>query len=240
MICLVRHGTTPTTGKVLPGRAKGLHLSETGLGEARRAADLLSGVPVAAVYSSPLERARETAAPIARALGARVRVDRRLVECDFGEWTGAELAKLRKLPEWTTVQHWPSGWRFPKGESFVEVQGRMTAVIDAYRHAHPGEVVVAVSHADCIKALLASCLGLPLDLFQRINVGPASTSAVALGADGPSVLAMNCYGSLPGLFPHAPGADKAAKAVSANGPGGPRRPSSKVNPRRPSSKVKSG
>jgi probable phosphoglycerate mutase len=205
VVCFVRHGTTPTTGKVLPGRARGLHLAEAGHGEARAAADRLTGVAVAGVYSSPLERARETAAPIADVVGKTVVVDRGLVECDFGEWTGGELSKLRRLPEWKTVQRWPSGFRFPGGESFLELQSRLQSTVAALCERHPGEVVVAVSHADCIKAALATALGTPLDLFQRIVVGPASTSVVAYGSDGPAVLAVNSYGTLPGLPKAGPG-----------------------------------
>lgn len=199
VVCFVRHGTTPTTGRLLPGRARGLHLSEAGLEEAKAAAGRFAGLAVAAVYSSPLERTRETAAPIADAVGTTVVVDRGLVECDFGGWTGSELAKLRKLPEWRTVQHFPSGWRFPAGESFSELQARMLATVERYRREHAGQVVVAVSHADCVKAALAAYLGTPLDLFQRIDVGPCSTSAVALGEGGPRVLALNSYGPLRGL-----------------------------------------
>src|SRR5689334_17309910 len=99
-VILVRHGQTPTTGKVLPGRAKGLHLADKGQEQAEAVAARLAGLQkVAAVYASPLERTRETAAPIARALGLRVRPNRGLLECDFGAWTGAELKKLMKLPE---------------------------------------------------------------------------------------------------------------------------------------------
>ena len=171
------------------------------------------GVAVSAIYASPLERARETAAPIADKLGGSVVVDKALVECDFGDWTGAELAKLRKLPEWRLVQQWPSGWRFPGGESFQEVQGRLQEAVDRYRAVHQGQVVVAVSHADCIKAALALALGVPLDLFQRIVVGPASTSVVAYSSAGPSVLALNSYGPVRGLA----GAKPTAEAPAASG-----------------------
>ncbi len=198
-MCLVRHGTTPTTGKVLPGRARGLHLSDQGRQEVAAVAERFEGVAVSAVYCSPLERARETAAPIADVVGRPVVIDRGLVECDFGEWTGAELAKLRKLPEWRVVRHWPSGWRFPNGESFMEVQERLHAAIGRYQRDHAGEVVLAVSHADCIKAVLATMLGTPLDLFHRIHVGPCSTSAVAFSTEGPSVIAVNSYGAVWGL-----------------------------------------
>jgi len=201
IVCFVRHGSTPTTGKVLPGRARGLHLSENGRSEAAETADRFDGVKVAAVYASPLERARETAAPIATKTERPVVIDRGLVECDFGEWTGAELSKLAKLPEWKTVQRFPSGFRFPGGESFVELQARVVAVADRYRTEHPGQIVVAVSHADCIKAVLASALGIPLDLFQRIIIGTCSTSIVAYGAEGPWVLAVNSYAAARRFLP---------------------------------------
>ncbi|MGH9171782.1 MAG: histidine phosphatase family protein [Acidimicrobiales bacterium] len=193
-VCWVRHGSTPTTGKVLPGRARGLHLAERGILEAKEAGQRLDGVPVSTVYASPLERARETAAEIAAQLGRRVTVDKGLVECDFGDWTGAELAKLSKLPEWRTVQRLPSGFCFPSGESFLDMQARLADVVARYRSKHPGEVVVAVSHADCIKAALATALGVPLDLFQRIMVGTCSTSVVSYGADATIVHAVNSYG----------------------------------------------
>ncbi|MGD0084080.1 MAG: MSMEG_4193 family putative phosphomutase [Acidimicrobiales bacterium] len=214
-VCYVRHGTTPTTGKVLPGRARGLHLSENGRAEAAETGQRFEGVPVTAVYASPLERARETAAPIATQTERPVVIDRGLVECDFGDWTGAELSKLAKLPEWKTVQRFPSGFRFPGGESFVELQARLVAVTGRYRAKHPGQLVVAVSHADCIKAVLASALGIPLDLFQRIMIGTCSTSIVAYGAEGPMVLAVNSYAAIRRFVP--------ATETTAREPRAPRR-----------------
>jgi probable phosphoglycerate mutase len=194
-VLLVRHGQTPTTGANLPGRAKGLHLSDRGTEQAEAVADRISRLDhVAAVYSSPLERTRETAAPIARAVGVRPRVDRGLLECDFGDWTGRALKDLRKLPEWRTVQRYPSGFRFPDGESFVEMQTRMTATLQRLVARHRGQTVVAVSHADPIKAAVADALGTHLDLFQRIVIGPCSVTAIWYTNDGPAVLATNSTG----------------------------------------------
>jgi probable phosphoglycerate mutase len=195
LVLLVRHGQTPTTGTTLPGRAKGLHLAEKGREQAQRAADRIAALEkVAAVYASPLERTRETAAPIAEARGLRVVSDRGLLECDFGDWTGEKLSKLNKLPEWSTVQRYPSGFRFPGGESFTEMQTRICSTLDRLVARHPGETIVAVSHADPIKAALAQALGTHLDLFQRIVVSPCSISAVLFGAGGPAVLAANSTG----------------------------------------------
>jgi probable phosphoglycerate mutase len=198
----VRHGRTPTTGAVLPGRAKGLHLADEGTKQAEAAAERIAALKnVTAVYASPLERTRETAAPIAAALGLKVQTDKGLLECDFGEWTGKELKALMKLPEWATVQRYPSGFRFPGGESFAEMQARITGAASRLAAAHPGERIVLVSHADPIKAAVASALGTHLDLFQRIVINPCSVTAIAYGATGPAVLTVNSTGSLTELAP---------------------------------------
>lgn len=205
VVLLVRHGSTPTTGKILPGRAPGLHLSDAGLAQADAVAERVGqlagpgrSAPVA-VYASPLERTVETARPIARALGLRVRSDRGLLECDFGEWTGAELKALAKKPEWAQVQRWPSGFRFPGGESFLEMQARITSTLARLAGLHQGETVVVVSHADPIKAAVASAAGTHLDLFQRLVISPCSVSAIAYTGSGQHVLSVNGTASLADL-----------------------------------------
>jgi len=192
LLLLVRHGETPTTGMVLPGRAPGLHLSDRGRAQAERVAERLADLSVDALYSSPLERACETAEPTAARTGLAVAHDDGLLECDFGEWTGAAIADLAALPEWQTVQHSPSAFRFPNGESFTEMQARIVGALEALRAAHTGGVVVCFSHADPIKAAVAHALGTPLDLFQRIVISPGSVSAISFveGQD-PAVLMVN-------------------------------------------------
>ncbi len=194
-VLLVRHGQTPTTGTSLPGRAPGLHLSDKGEEQARHAADRIGALKaIEAVYASPMERTQETAAPVARSRQLRVRTHRGLNECDFGEWTGRDLKALYKLPEWKTVQAYPSGFRFPKGESFAEMQVRIGSALADLCARHPGKTVVAVSHADPIKAAVASAVGTHLDLFQRIVVSPCSVTAITYTAGGPVVLAVNSTG----------------------------------------------
>ncbi|HEX9260024.1 MAG TPA: MSMEG_4193 family putative phosphomutase [Acidimicrobiales bacterium] len=195
LVLLVRHGQTPTTGKVLPGRAAGLHLAEQGHEQARAAAARIAELPkVDAVYASPLERARETAAPIAAATGNKVIIERGLLECDFGEWTGAELKQLVKRPEWRTIQRYPSGFRFPGGESFTEMQSRIVGAIERLVTRHRGGVVVAVSHADPIKVAVAHAMGTHLDLFQRLAINTCSITAIAYADSGPVVLTVNSTG----------------------------------------------
>lgn len=195
LVLLVRHGQTPTTGKLLPGRAPGLHLAESGRAQAQTAAERISALAnVDAIYASPLERARETAAPIGKALGQKVTIDKGLLECDFGDWTGAELKNLMKLAEWTTVQRSPSTFRFPNGESFTEMQTRIVSALERICAKHPGGTVVCVSHADPIKAAVAHAMGTHIDLFQRIVISTCSISAVAYSVGGPVVLTVNSTG----------------------------------------------
>jgi probable phosphoglycerate mutase len=194
-VLFVRHGQTATTGTTLPGRAAGLHLADAGREQAVAVAGRVAELPrVDAIYASPLERARETAAPIATTRKLRVTVERGLLECDFGDWTGAELKQLMKLPEWRTVQTYPSGFRFPGGESFVEMQDRMVGTVQKLVAKHPGGVIVCVSHADPIKAAVAHALGTHLDLFQRIVISTCSITAVAYGTGTPIVLTVNSTG----------------------------------------------
>ncbi len=182
---------------MLPGRAKGLHLGDEGVAQAQRAAERIANLgegKIAAVYSSPMERARETAAPIGKATGNRVKVRKGLIEADFGEWTGQKLVDLNKLPEWSQVQRYPSGFRFPGGESFAEMQQRMTNAIAELVADHPGETIVCASHADTIKAAVAHAMGTHLDLFQRIVIGPCSITAITYTTGGPIVLGVNSMG----------------------------------------------
>jgi probable phosphomutase (TIGR03848 family) len=192
VVLLVRHGLTPTTGIKLPGQAPGLHLTDEGRRQAEAAATRIKALPkVAAVYSSHLERARETGAPIARMRGLALRIDRDLADLDIGSWTGLSLKRASRRPEWEAVQRNPSGFRFPDGESFPEMQARITSALGRLVARFPGQIVVAVSHADPIKAAVAQALGTPLDLFQRIMIAPTSITAVAYRRGGPAVLTVN-------------------------------------------------
>ena len=196
VVILVRHGHTPTTGKILPGRTKGLHLSDLGKEQAEKVASHLSSLnSISAVYSSPMERTFETAKPIAKAFGKSVLKHQGLIEADFGKWTGRKLSELRKLKDWEKVQKNPSLFRFPDGESFMEMQSRMVTTVTNICENHRGEIIIAVSHADTIKAFLTAALGTPLDLFQRLHISPCSVSPVIFGTQSPFVLAVNSTGS---------------------------------------------
>lgn len=198
-LILARHGrTTANATGVLAGRSKGVHLDDTGLEQAKAAAARLTGVPLAAVVSSPLERCRETAREIVRLQkdAQRVVTERGLLECDYGSWTGRELKTLVKEPLWKTVQGHPSAVRFPDGESMTEMSSRAVGAVrswDARVEAEhgAGAVWVAVSHGDVIKAILADALGIHLDAFQRIMVDPASLSVVRYTPGRPFVVTMN-------------------------------------------------
>jgi 2,3-bisphosphoglycerate-dependent phosphoglycerate mutase len=186
-VILARHGrTAANAGGVLAGRTRGVHLDETGHEQAAAAAARLDGLPLAQVVTSPLERCRETARVIAP--GTRPVTDRRLLECDYGDWTGMELKSLAKDKLWRTVQVQPSAARFPGGESLQEMSARAVAAVrerDCQVAAEHGDhaVWLAVSHGDVIKAIIADALGLHLDSFQRIVVDPGSLSVVTYTPD---------------------------------------------------------
>jgi len=175
---LVRHGTTPTTGKELPGRAPGLSLSEQGKAEAERTAHYLrtSFDSVAAVYSSPLERTSETAAPIAAAFGRKITPVNELLELDCGDWTGEKLSSVTKRREWKELMNHASTFRFPGGETFNEALQRVRSFLSGVAAEFLGETVIAVSHADPIRAIVTDALGLHLDQVHRVNISPASVS----------------------------------------------------------------
>ena len=193
MFLLIRHGENDyvKTGR-LAGRIPGVHLNEAGRRQAQLLADKLSGAAIQAVYSSPLERALETAAPIANALNQAVVVRPDLVEMDFGDWQEKKLKGLSRLKAWKIVQSAPSRMRFPQGETFAEAQHRICQELDTLAREHtPKDIVVCVSHSDPIKLAVAYFLGLPLDLFQRLSVAPGSITALMIGESGSHLLTLN-------------------------------------------------
>jgi probable phosphoglycerate mutase len=189
----IRHGDTDYVGRKLSGWLPGIHLNERGLRQAARLAEELADVRFAALYASPLERTLETAAPIAATHHLRVLRRPGLGELKVGTWEGQSLKSLRRRKLWAVVQRAPSLARFPGGESFVEAQGRMVAVLEDLRREHPRpEAIVAViSHADMIKLALAHYIGLPLDQFQRLSIEPASISILSVGESHTRLLQQN-------------------------------------------------
>jgi probable phosphomutase (TIGR03848 family) len=197
-IVLVRHATTAATGKRLGGWTPGVHLDEPGRAQAEATAARLADAPIAAVYASPLERTQETAKAIAKAHGLRVRTRREIGEVDYGDWTDLPLGQLRRRSLWKVIQQTPSRVTFPGGESIRGAQARAVDAVETLATDHGDETVVAVSHADVIKAVVAHYLGMPLDAFQRLDIAPASVSILHLG-DGtpPMVVQVNDTGSTP-------------------------------------------
>ena len=191
-LVLLRHATTAATGTRLGGWKPGVHLDAGGRAQAEAAARRLARLPVTAVYSSPLERTRETAAVVARSHGLRVRVDRDLGEVEYGDWTDRPLSRLRRLSAWRVVQRTPSRMAFPGGGTIRGAQARAVDATERLAAAHPGGTLVLVSHADVIKAVVAHHLGMGLDLFQRLVVSPASSTTIVLPDGGhPLLLALN-------------------------------------------------
>ncbi|CUR59960.1 putative phosphoglycerate mutase [metagenome] len=207
---LVRHGrTTANATGVLAGRTAGVRLDDVGQQQAKATGERLGVVPLAAVVTSPLERCRQTATAIlaAQAGEAKATPERGLLECDYGEWQGEQLKVLAKHALWPSIQAQPSSVTFPGGESMVAMSSRAISAVrrhDAAIAAEHGDAAswVAVSHGDIIKAIVADALGMHLDLFQRINIDPASITIIRYTAARPYVLSVNTHaGDLSWLRP---------------------------------------
>ncbi|MDP8958091.1 MAG: MSMEG_4193 family putative phosphomutase [Actinomycetota bacterium] len=203
LLVLVRHALTEETGPILTGRRPGIALSEEGRRQAEEVGRWLAGLPVSAVYASPIERALQTASAIASPHGLEVELLEGMMEADYGEWAGRRLDELAATDLWRRVQVAPSWARFPQGESLREMQARAVQALEGLVEAQRGRLVVVVSHADVIKAAVAHFIGLHLDLFQRLVISPASVTAVGVGATGPVLLKLNATGGLDELRPAA-------------------------------------
>jgi probable phosphoglycerate mutase len=200
-LVLVRHAVTAHTGPLLSGRMPGVDLSEKGVGQAEATAQRLAKLRVAAVYASPIERTTQTAQQIAAYHALDVQPLPGVIEADYGDWTGGEIADLAKTEEWKVVQAAPSRARFPNGESITEMQARTVAALDEIVARHPHETVVVVSHADPIKSAIAHYSGMHLDLFQRVHVAPASVTVFDFHTFGAMLVKCNDTGGLDDLLP---------------------------------------
>lgn len=201
LLFLIRHALTPVTGKSLSGWLPGHHLSDAGRAEADAMAARMRDIKIDAIYASPLERAVETARPVARAHGLRVRTREELGEVRYGDWEGRSLRALSRTKLWRRVMARPSEVRFPGGETIREAQMRAVDAVERIRGDHEDGAVAVVTHADIIRLLVAHYAGIHIDLYQRIAVGTASVSVVWLGRGGPRVLKLNDTGSLTGVAP---------------------------------------
>jgi probable phosphoglycerate mutase len=196
-LLLIRHARHDLLGKVLAGRAPGLHLNSEGRREAKELVGRLREIPFSAIYSSPLERARETAGPLANDRGLAVRVSEGFNEMGFGEWTSLSFADLGERAEWKLWNAARSQARPPGGETIGAVFIRTAAELDRLSIAHPEDVVVVFSHADVIKAAVMSSLGISIDYHMRLEISPASITVIQSQAGFRKVVALNCPGELP-------------------------------------------
>jgi probable phosphomutase (TIGR03848 family) len=185
IILLIRHGVNDFVGKRLAGRLPGVHLNEKGQQQAQSIAEALKDAPLKAIYSSPLDRTMETAAPLAAALDLKVNPNPGLLEVDFGDWQGKTMGQIRRSRKWKTVQENPAEMRFPNGESFPEAQERIATALKGIAAAHDeNEMVACFSHSDSIKLAVAYFLDMPMNAFQRIGVDTASITGIFISKEG--------------------------------------------------------
>jgi probable phosphomutase (TIGR03848 family) len=193
---LIRHGDNDYVGRAFAGRMPGVHLNGAGRAQAIALADRLQHAGLRAIYSSPLERATETVAPLAQRLGLGVTTRERLIEIGTGDWTGAVFAELDSDPMWGRFNRFRSSTQAPAGELMTEVQTRMTVEMEELRKRHPGESVALVSHADVIRFTIAHYAGIPIDLAHRLDIRPASVSIIVLDEYGATVVRLNDDGPI--------------------------------------------
>jgi probable phosphoglycerate mutase len=181
VILLIRHGQNDYLSDRLAGRLPGVHLNEKGREQARRLGDMLADFPIKAIYASPLERAQETAAPIAKCQGLDVETMPELIEIDFGNWQGKEIDNLKEQALWNTIHERPSAIQFPDGEDYITAQDRVIVGLLSLDKKYDEEnIIVCVAHGDVIRLAVAHFLGVPLDNFHRIRISPASISVLHL------------------------------------------------------------
>ncbi|MEW6404523.1 MAG: histidine phosphatase family protein [Chloroflexota bacterium] len=194
ILLLIRHGENEfvRTHK-LPGRLPGVHLNEKGQKQAQALAEALKDAPLKAIYSSPLERAMETAAPIAAIHKLQINQEPRLMDTDVGAWQGRSWKALRLTKAWAIVQRAPSRFRFPDGESFPEAQLRIANALEdiSRKHNKPQDIVAVVFHADPIKLAVSHFLSLPLDNFQKLGCDTGSVTVLTVHDAGAGLLKLN-------------------------------------------------
>ena len=194
LILLIRHGENDfVKSSKMAGRIAGIHLNEKGRKQAEALGEALKDFPITAIYSSPLERAIETAQPIAKVRNLEIIQEPELLEADLGTWEGRSWKVLRLTKAWKVVQNAPSRFRFPEGESFAEAQLRYVNALEriAKKHNKPKDIVAAVFHADPIKLAVSYFLGLPLDQFQRLSCNTGSVTMLHLSESGANLVTLN-------------------------------------------------
>jgi probable phosphoglycerate mutase len=202
MFLLIRHAMCDPVGRTIAGRAPGVSLNAQGRQQAEALARRLSGLQIEAVFSSPLERALETARPLAEERGLQVQTLAGLNEIDFGEWTGRALEDLAPAAQWQLFNRYRSGTRIPGGETMLEVVARSVKEFERLQQTHSeGSLMAVVSHGDVLRGLIVHSLGMSLDLMFRLELDPASVSVLDLASQGPRLLLLNGGNEWPSTLP---------------------------------------
>jgi probable phosphomutase (TIGR03848 family) len=194
---LIRHGITDSVGKRLSGRTAGISLNDEGQNQVQKLASRLAALPITAIYTSPLERTMETAIPIAASLSLEPILCEDFIEVEFGEWTNFTVEEIKRQPQFQLFNSFRSCMRIPGGELMLEAQLRMITGLEKLRLRHPNQTIAVVSHGDLIKSAVGYYAGIHLDMFQRIEISPASVSVIEMYDETARITLLNDTGSIP-------------------------------------------
>lgn len=193
-LLLIRHGMCDPVGRCIAGRMPGVSLNAEGRSQAESLVRRLAGTGIQAICSSPMERTRETAGPLARSRNLDIEVRPEFNEVEFGEWTGKTFEELDPVPAWHEFNRFRSAFRLPGGETMPEVQARAISGLWDLHRRHAGQTIAVFSHGDVIKAIVAHLMGFPTDFFMRFRIDPASITTVTLDSHGPAIDSLNVRG----------------------------------------------
>lgn len=191
-LLLIRHAANDVMNTRLAGRTPGVHLNALGRQQAADLASALAALPLSAVYASPLERAVETAAPLAATRQLAVQVEPGLNEVDYGSWQGCTYKSLRRRRLWQTLLTDPAAMRFPDGGTLIEAQQLAIAALEQIAaHLPKNEFVACVTHGDIVRLTVAHYLNMPLLEYHRLCISPASVTILRLNESQPRVVRVN-------------------------------------------------
>ena len=189
---LLRHAhSVANKAGILAGQLEGIGLSKDGIAQVKKLTSSFENLKIDRIISSPMQRCLETVEGIARSKRKRISIDKRLIEMNYGSWSGKKLSKLSRMKEWKVIQTKPSAFRFPQGESFKELEERIESLLKDLSRKYPKETILIITHGDIVKIAASLTVGSGLNNFQKFAVDPCSLTTLSWGSKARMLLTFN-------------------------------------------------